>query len=358
MTVEAAGKAAQSARLACSRPANLMEVCGTHSHAIARHGIKQMLPEGVRMLSGPGCPVCVTPTSDIDLAIEIARQPGAILATFGDMMRVPGSHSCLSEEKAKGCEVRVVYSPMDAVGLAAQQPEAQAVFVGVGFETTTPMVAASVLEAESRGLENYSVICAHKLIPPAMRALLQAEDVRIDGFLCPGHVSTIIGVRPYEEIANEYGVPCVITGFEAQDILAGLRMLMAQIDEGRACAENAYTRSVKPEGNPKARAIVDQVFEADDSVWRGIGEIPASGLRFRQQYGRFDAMKRFDIDLPPVQENPACRCGDILRGALRPQQCPLFGEGCVPSSPIGPCMVSSEGACAAVYRYEGIGVRG
>ncbi len=338
--------------LACTRAANLMEVCGTHSHAIARHGIKQLLPPGVRMLSGPGCPVCVTPLGDLDLAIALAGRPGVILTTFGDMMRVPGSRSSLSLEKAAGRDVRIVYSPLEAVALAQREPAAQVVFVGVGFETTTPMVAAAVLQARGLGLGNFSVICAHKTIPAALAALLSSEDVRIDGFLCPGHVSTIIGLAPYEHVAREYGVPCVVAGFEPDEIMAGLRLLLAQLDAGVARAENAYPRFVKPAGNPRAQATVAEVFAPADAVWRGIGVIPGSGLKFREAFVGFDAERRFAVELPPVAENIACRCGAILRGALAPPECPLFGTACLPGSPVGPCMVSSEGACAAAFRYE------
>lgn len=341
-----------SKMLRCSRPASLMEVCGTHSHAIARYGIKQLLPDGVRMLSGPGCPVCVTPARDIDLVIALARLPRTVIATFGDMMRVPGSESSLSLEKARGRQVVVVYSPMEAVALAQDRPESEVVFVGVGFETTAPAVAASVLEAERLGLSNYSVVCAHKLIPPAMMALLQAEDVRIDGFLCPGHVSTIIGTAPYEPIARNGGVPCVIAGFESGQIMAGLAALLELVEQQRAEVVNAYAHAVPPDGNPRARAVMDQVFEVADSTWRGIGTIPGSGLRFRDRYSRFNAVQRSGIEPPTAKENPACRCGDILRGARSPADCPLFGHACVPQSPVGPCMVSSEGACAAAYRYE------
>ena len=338
--------------LRCSRPANLMEVCGTHSHALARFGIKQLLPAGVTMLAGPGCPVCVTPTGDIDLAIELSRRPGVVIATFGDMMRVPGSDSCLSEQKALGADVRVVYSPLDAVEAATRERDAEVVFIGVGFETTAPLVAAAVLEAARRDLDNFTIVCAHKLIPPAMCALLESEDVRIDGFLCPGHVSTIFGTTPYEDIAARFGVPCVIAGFEAADIILGLRMLLEQVEAGRAEVENAYGRCVRPEGNTRAQAVMRQVFEVGDAAWRGIGVIPGSGLALRPQLERFDAARRFALDLPPARDHPACRCGDILRGALRPTDCPLFGAACTPAAPVGPCMVSSEGACAAVYRYE------
>jgi hydrogenase expression/formation protein HypD len=337
--------------LSCSRPANLMEVCGTHSHALARYGIKQLLPPGVRMLSGPGCPVCVTPTRDIDLLIALARREGMTLCTFGDMMRVPGSRSSLSLERATGADVRVVYSPIEAVEYASADRARQVVFAGVGFETTAPMVAISVLSAAEAGLTNYSVLSAHKTVPPALSVLMEAEDVRIDGFLCPGHVSAVIGMRPYEKLSADYGVPCVVAGFESADLLLGLRKLLAQIDAGKACAENAYERSVRPEGNLHAQAVMAEVFEPCDSEWRGLGPIPSSGLRLRSKYACFDASVRFPVAVAAFQDPPGCRCGEVLRGALLPEECPLFASDCTPAAPVGPCMVSTEGACAASYRY-------
>jgi len=339
-------------RLHCARPAGLMEVCGTHSHAIARYGIKQLLPDTVRLISGPGCPVCVTPTADIDMAIEAAHRPGTILATFGDMMRVPGTHGSLAEARAQGCDVRVVYSPIEASALAAEYPEHPVVFVAVGFETTAPMVATSILDADRCGLDNYLIICCHKLIPPAMRALLQGGDVHIDGFLCPGHVSTIIGMAPYDRLVSEYMVPCVVGGFEPLEIIEALRRLLSQVNRGIARAENAYPGSVRPEGNPRAQAALESVFEPTDSSWRGLGLIERSGLRLRSRYAHFDAVTRLNLTPQASVEPEGCRCGDILRGAMAPADCPLFGRACLPQSPVGPCMVSSEGACAAAYRYE------
>ncbi len=340
------------AALECTREANLMEVCGTHSHAIARHGIKQLLPETVRLISGPGCPVCVTPTGDIDLAIELAHRPEVTLATFGDMMRVPGSESSLELARAHGGDVRTVYCPTEASALAAEYPDRLVVFLGVGFETTAPMVAGSVLEAERCDLDNYVVLCCHKLIPPAMDALLATEDVRIDGFLCPGHVSTIIGMEPYERLVARYRVPCVVAGFEPLEIVEALRLLLLQIERGIWAAENAYPGSVRPDGNPRARAVLETVFESTDARWRGLGMIPGSGLRIRERYARFDAVSRLGLDRPRGREPEGCACGEILRGVKAPADCPLFGDTCVPQAPVGPCMVSSEGACAAAYRYE------
>lgn len=339
-------------RLHCARPASLMEVCGTHSHAIARHGIKQLLPDTIRLISGPGCPVCVTPTAEIDRAIEAARRPGVVLATFGDMMRVPGTGGSLAEARAGGCDIRVVYSPTEASALAAEYPDRPVVFVAVGFETTAPMVATSILDAERCGLDNYLILCCHKLVPPAMRALLQSHDVHIDGFLCPGHVSTIIGMAPYDSLVSDYAVPCVVAGFEPLEIIEALRRLLEQVEQGLARAENAYPSSVRPEGNPRALAAMDSVFEPTDSAWRGLGLIERSGLRLRPRYERFDAAARLELCQTASAEPEGCCCGEILRGAKSPARCPLFARACVPESPVGPCMVSSEGACAAAYRYE------
>jgi hydrogenase expression/formation protein HypD len=334
-----------------SRSLNLMEVCGTHTVAIFRHGIRQLLPPPLSMLSGPGCPVCVTTNADIDKAIALAEQAGVTLATFGDMMKVPGSYQSLQQVKADGSDVRVVYSPRDAVCMARDNPQRPVVFFAVGFETTAPTIAASLLEAEALGLENYYLISVHKLIPPAMRALLESGEVRIDGFICPGHVSVVIGSRPYEFIPQEYGVPCVITGFEPLDVLQGIDMLLRQIAEGRAEVEIQYRRGVRPEGNPLARELVSRVFETSDAEWRGLGCIPGSGLKLRPEYERFDAEKAFVINPPPTKEHKGCLCGDILRGVKTPPECPLFARACTPERPVGPCMVSSEGTCAGWYQY-------
>jgi hydrogenase expression/formation protein HypD len=334
-----------------SRSVNLMEVCGTHTVAIFRHGIRQLLPPPLSMLSGPGCPVCVTTNADIDKAMALAEQAGVTLATFGDMMKVPGSYQSLQQVKADGGDVRVVYSPRDAVCMARDNPRRPVVFFAVGFETTAPTIAASLLEAEALGLKNYYLISVHKLIPPAMRALLEAGEVRIDGFMCPGHVSVVIGSQPYEFIPREYGVPCVITGFEPLDVLQGIDMLLRQIAEGRAEVEIQYRRGVRPEGNPLARELVSRVFEASDADWRGLGSIPGSGLKLRPEYERFDAEKAFVINPPPTKEHKGCLCGDVLRGVKTPPECPLFARACTPERPVGPCMVSSEGTCAGWYQY-------
>jgi len=343
-------------------PAALMEVCGTHTVAIARHGLREALPAGVRLISGPGCPVCVTPQEQIDRFIAIGRSGGhaaspayppysVTLATFGDMMRVPGSVESLERARADGVDVLVVYSPLDAVAAAERDPDRQVVFFGIGFETTAPAVALAISEAKRKALPNFSVLAAHKLIPPAMMALV-AGDVNVDGFLCPGHVSVIIGSNAYAPVA-EQGKACVVAGFEPADILRGLEMLLLQIQQGRSEVESEYRRAVRPEGNPRAQDMIAQVFRPVDARWRGLGEIPMSGLALREEFVQFDSAKRFRVDVPPAKEPPGCRCGDVLRGAIDPHQCPLFGQACTPANPVGACMVSSEGACQAWYRYRG-----
>ncbi len=329
-----------------------MEVCGTHAHAVGRFGIKQLLPPAVTLLSGPGCPVCVTPTEEIDWAIELAARPETIVTTFGDMLRVPGSDSSLAEQRAGGAAVQVVYSPMQALEIARRHPERQVTFIAVGFETTAPTVAVAVRTAAAEKLENLSILCSHKLIPPAMAFLLESGEVRLDGFLCPGHVSAVIGTTPYQAIVNKYRVPCVIAGFEAHDIVKGLLALVRQVAEGRVEVENEYSRTVRPEGNPAAQALVDEVFEVCDTTWRGLGLLPGSGLRLRVNYAQFDAKRRFGLQPHEVGEHPLCHCGEVLRAVLRPAECEAFATVCTPEQPLGPCMVSSEGACAAAYRYE------
>ncbi|MCX8006695.1 MAG: hydrogenase formation protein HypD [Coriobacteriia bacterium] len=336
---------------AATRPMKIMEVCGTHTMSIAKNGIRGLMPQAITLLSGPGCPVCVTGNADIDLAIEIARQPGVVLATFGDMMKVPGSYSSLAREKADGRDVRVVYSPLDALSIAEREPDREVVFLGVGFETTAPTIAITVQEAARRGLGNFSVLSLHKTVPIALEALVNDPSVEIDGFILPGHVSVVIGTRPYEPLASRYGVPGVITGFEPLDILQGILMLAEQLRDGRAAIEVAYTRAVSPEGNPHAIAAIADVFEPADAEWRGIGVIPGTGLSIRTRYAAFDAAKRFPVQPPEPRQPKGCQCGDVLRGAVLPYDCKLFGTGCTPEHPIGPCMVSSEGSCAAYYRY-------
>lgn len=338
---------------ASERDVTLMEVCGTHTVSIARNGIRSIMPDSVHLASGPGCPVCVTSNHDIDKVIALARIPNAIIATFGDMTRVPGSTSSLLAEQANGADVRIVYSPLDALDLAAKNPNRQVVFVGVGFETTTPLVAMAIKRAAAAGLDNFSVYAAHKNMPGALEAIVNDPELKVDALILPGHVSTIIGAKPYEFLAKDYGIPGVITGFEPNDILQGITMIMRQIAESRADIEIAYSRCVMEDGNPTALAAIDEVFETVPANWRGIGEIPGSGYRIRDEFSKFDAMQRFAdvVEVEPTHEHAGCRCGDVLRGAITPAQCPLFRKVCTPENPIGPCMVSSEGACAAYFRY-------
>jgi hydrogenase expression/formation protein HypD len=330
-----------------------MEVCGTHTVASFRSGLRSLLPPAVTLLSGPGCPVCVTPTEVVDAAVGMARQPDTLVATFGDMIRVPGTEWSLERARAVGAKVQVVYSPEDALRKAERHAGVRVVFLGVGFETTAPAVAWTIREAAARGISNYLVLCAHKTMPRAMAALLSEGDVRIDGFLCPGHVSVITGSAMYGLIARDHGIPCVIAGFEGADMARAIEMVLAQILDRRAEVEIQYTRSVTAGGNPAAQGMIGEVFEPADAVWRGLGLIPASGLKIREAFARHDAARQFaDLRLPPPAENPECACGDVLRGARVPSDCPLFSTRCTPRTPVGPCMVSSEGACAAYYKYR------
>lgn len=329
----------------------LMEVCGTHTMAICQHGIRGLLPDKIRLISGPGCPVCVTPVGYVDHAVALARRPDTILATFGDMVRVPGSSSSLSREQAGGATIKVVYSPLDAVALAEKHPDQAVVFLGVGFETTTPTIAGAVVTAKRKQLTNFFVLCAHKTIPIPMAVLAADPDLQVDGYLCPAHVSAIIGAEAYRPLTEQHRVPCVITGFEPLDILQGVLMLARQITAGEARVETQYRRVVKPQGNPKAQALLAEVFEPCDANWRGIGMIPGSGLRLRPEYAAFDAATQLPVAVEPPCEQAGCRCGEILKGKLRPNDCPLFRTVCTPEEPVGACMVSSEGTCAAAYKY-------
>jgi len=348
----------QAAKL--KNPIKIMEVCGTHTMAIAKWGLRDVLPENITLVSGPGCPVCVTANEDLDRAIEIAKQPGVITCTFGDMMKVPGSYESLSDLKGQGHDVRIVYSPLDALTLAEKEPSKQVVFIAVGFETTTPLIAATIKRAHAAGLENFSVCAIHKTVPIALQAIADDPQVQLNALILPGHVSTIIGLEPYQFLARDFGVPGVIAGFEPVDILQGIVMLLDQLLEADAAGADfsaridlGYTRGVKAEGNPVARATVEEVFEPCDAAWRGLGVIPGTGLRLRENYVHYDAAARFDLQLPPTVEPAGCQCGDILRGIISPHDCGLFGTVCVPENPLGPCMVSSEGSCAAWYRYYG-----
>lgn len=341
----------ESIRRLAPEHASLMEVCGTHTQAIGRFGIRSLMPEGVRLLSGPGCPVCVTANRDIDTVIALSRIPGVVIATFGDMTRVPGSTSSLLAEKASGRSIEIVYSPLDAISFAQNNPDSQVVFVGVGFETTTPVVAASIKRAAVLGVENFSVYVAHKNMPGALEAIVADPQLQVDGLILPGHVSTIIGPEPYRFLSEKYGVPGVITGFEPVDVLQGVAMLLRQLHEGRAEIELAYARGVMAEGNPAARAVINEVFEVCDADWRGLGTIPGSGYRIRPAFAAYDASLRFQPQVEATQEHAGCRCGDVLRGSITPHECPLFDRVCTPENPVGPCMVSNEGTCAAYYRY-------
>ena len=333
------------------RTLTFMEVCGTHTMAIYQHGIRSLLPKKIRLISGPGCPVCVTPVDFVDHAVALARRPRTIVATFGDMIRVPGSSSSLQAEKARGADIRIVYSPLDAVALAEKNPQQEVVFLSVGFETTTPTIAGSILEARRRGVVNFSVLTANKTMPAPMAALTADPELQVDGYLCPAHVSTVIGAEGYRPLAEQHGVPCVITGFEPLDVLQGVLMLTRQALAGEAKVENQYSRFVRPEGNPKARQILASVFEPCDAGWRGIGVIPGSGLKIRDQFAGFDAARKLPVMVEPPHEPVGCRCGDILKGKISPRECPLFRTSCTPENPVGACMVSSEGTCAAEYKY-------
>lgn len=332
-------------------PMTFMEVCGTHTMAIYQFGIRTLLPESVRLISGPGCPVCVTPNGYVDRAVALARLPGVTVATFGDMVRVPGSSSSLMEERAKGADIRIVYSPLDAVALAARHPERRVVFLGVGFETTAPTIAGSILAAQRQGLGNYSVLASHKTIPLPMEVLSADPELAIDGYLCPAHVSAIIGADAYLPLVEKRGVPCVVTGFEPADVMQGVEMLVRQVMAGKPAVEIQYRRVVSPEGNRRAQEVLAEVFTPCDAEWRGIGTIPGSGLRIADRYDRFDAERVVPVEVEPVREHEGCRCGDILKGKLSPFACPLFATACTPEAPVGACMVSSEGTCAAAYKY-------
>ncbi len=329
----------------------VMEVCGTHTMAIARYGLRELLPPGLRLISGPGCPVCVTAMHDLDRVIALARLPQVTMVTFGDLLRVPASRSSLAAERAAGADVRVVYSPRDAVEMAAAEPEREVVFAGIGFETTAPTVAAALLEARQRRIANFSVLSMHKTMPLPLRALLDLGETPISGFLLPGHVSVVTGTACYQFLAREYGVAGVVAGFEAQDVLLALLMLVRMREPG---IEIEYTRAVRPEGNVVAQRLLDEVFEPDDADWRGLGVIPGSGLRLRAAFADADAEQRFPVDPGPSLEPAGCRCGEVLRGVTDPAECALFGRRCTPQDPVGACMVSSEGACAARYRFRGL----
>jgi hydrogenase expression/formation protein HypD len=349
---EEAHRYARALRALVTRPWTLMEVCGGQTHAIVRFGIDQLLPPEITLLHGPGCPVCVTPVELLDKALAIASRPGVVFCSFGDMLRVPGSERDLLSVKSAGADVRIVYSPMDALALAERMPQREVVFFAVGFETTAPASAMAVHEASRRGLRNFSILTAHVLVPPAMEALLASPDRRVDGFLAAGHVCTIMGMEAYGPLARTYRVPIVATGFEPLDLLQGIHMCVAQLEAGRAEVENQYARAVRTAGNTPAQAMLHEVFEVVPRAWRGIGPIPASGLGLRARYADWDAERKFSVSTVGGREDADCQSGQILRGLLKPPECPAFGTRCTPETPLGATMVSSEGACAAYYRYR------
>ncbi|MEO5894359.1 MAG: hydrogenase formation protein HypD [Vicinamibacterales bacterium] len=347
----AAKKLVRAIELTATRPWTIMEVCGGQTHTIVKYGIDEMLPAGIELVHGPGCPVCVTALETIDRAHAVASRPEVIFCSFGDMLRVPGSHGDLLQLKSQGSDVRIVYSPLDAVTIAAANPDKEVVFFAIGFETTAPPNAMAVWMAKRRGLTNFSVLVSHVLVPPAMTAILDAPDNRVQAFLGPGHVCTVVGYEEYEPIARTYNVPIVITGFEPVDMLEGLYQAIRQLEDGRAEIENAYGRAVRRDGNPASRALIDEVFEVCDRKWRGVGAIPQSGLRLRPAYHSFDAERRFDVGAIETHESSTCIAGDILRGVKKPRDCPAFATACTPSTPLGATMVSGEGACAAYFTY-------
>ena len=330
----------------------IMEVCGTHTMEFFRTGVKDIFPKELHLIDGPGCPVCVTPNEYLDRAIEIGKKhKDVIITTFGDMIRVPSSYSSLREEKAKGMNIEIVYSPFDALDIAKNNPNKEIIFLGIGFETTAPGEAAVILRAKKENIKNFSLLSGAKLTVPAVCALLEDKDVKINGFIYPGHVSVVTGMSPYYMIAEKYNKPGVVTGFEPGDLIIGVLSLVKLIIEEKKLAINQYRRVVKEEGNQKARKTMYEVFEKGPSLWRGLGKIPESGLFIKEKYREFDAYYKFPVVPPPSKEHPGCRCGDILKGLVTPFDCPLFGKTCTPETPVGPCMVSSEGACAAYYKY-------
>jgi hydrogenase expression/formation protein HypD len=348
--------AARLARLIAEESAGkdwkIMEICGGHTHTIYKFGIEDVLPPNVELVHGPGCPVCVIPMGRVDDGIAVARTPGVIFTCFGDMMRVPGSDGSLLDAKAQGADVRMVYSPLDALRIAQQNPDREVVFYAIGFETTAPSTALTLLRAAQEDVPNFSVFCNHVMIVPPMKAILDSPDLRLDGFLGPGHVSTVVGIRPYEFVARRYGKPVVVVGFEPLDILHGVHMIVRQAREGRCEVENQYTRIVRDDGNPRALEAIRQVFRLRPHFeWRGLGFISLSALAIRDEFAKFDAELRFEVPGVRVADPKACQCGEVLKGVLKPWECKVFGTACTPETPIGTCMVSSEGACAAYYNY-------
>lgn len=335
------------------RPLRFMEVCGTHTVSIFKSGVRSLLPEGITHLTGPGCPICVTHDSEIALFLELANKQDVIIATFGDLMRVPGPGGrSLKHAQADGAHISVIYSPIDILKLATDNPNKVVVFPGIGFETTAPTIAGTLLMAEKQRIDNIAVVSCHKLVPPALEALLSDPDCTIDAFLLPGHVSMVLGILPYTFVAEKWKKPAIVAGFEPADILDALCRMVEQIHTGEYKVENAYPRAVYAEGNPKAREILYKVFHVADARWRGLELLPMSGLVFRPEYEKFDALVRFGCTLPEVRPIPGCKCGEVLKGKILPDQCPLFGRACTPAKPVGPCMVSTEGSCAAYFKYN------
>ena len=353
---EAAHPVVEAIRRLVTRPWTLMEVCGGQTHSIVRYGLDALLPPEVTLIHGPGCPVCVTPLAIIDQAVAIASRPGVIFCSFGDMLRVPGSEKDLLRVKSEGGDIRIVYSPLDALDVAEKNPGSEVVFFAVGFETTAPAHALAVAEAARRGLVNFSILVSQVRVPPALEAIAGSPSSKVDGFLAAGHVCAIMGIEEYRPLAERYRVPIVATGFEPLDLLQGILMCLRQLEEGRCEAEIAYTRVVRPEGNRRAQALVEEVFRVVPRAWRGIGEIPRSGLGLREEFAAFDAERRFGVGGIGGCESPDCQSGQVLQGLLKPPHCPAFGTTCTPEKPLGATMVSGEGACAAYYRYRRAGV--
>lgn len=349
---ELAGKLIEQIRAATTQPWAIMEVCGGQTHSIIRHGIDQLLPDEIEMIHGPGCPVCVTPLDIIDKALEIASRPDVIFCSFGDMLRVPGSEKDLFRVKSEGGDVRVMYSPLDALTIARENPDKQVVFFGIGFETTAPANAMAVYQAKRLGIKNFSLLVSHVLVPPAIAAIMESPTCRVQGFLAAGHVCTVMGTEEYPPLCDKYNVPIAVTGFEPLDILEGIRRAVLQLESGRHELENAYPRAVRAEGNPAAKAMLLDVFDVTDRAWRGIGVIPSSGWRLSPTYREFDAEQRFAVTDINTAESPICRSGEVLQGLIKPHECAAFGKPCTPRNPLGATMVSSEGACAAYYLYR------
>ncbi len=351
---ELALKVLEEIKKTVTKPWKIMEVCGGQTHSLVKNGILSVLPKEITMVHGPGCPVCVTPLHLIDKAIYLAEEKNVILCSFGDMIRVPGSKKSILEAKAQGADIRILYSPLEAVNIAKENPDKEVVFFAVGFETTAPANALSVLHAEKLGLKNYSILTSHVLVPPAIENVMEDVDSHIDGFLAAGHVCSIMGYWEYYPLAEKFKVPIVVTGFEPLDILQGILMTVKQLEEGRYEVENQYSRIVTEEGNESAQDIIAKVFEVTDRVWRGMENIPLSGYGVKKEYSDYDAMVKFDVNIDEVEENQACLAGDIMKGIIKPHQCPEFGKGCTPQFPLGAPMVSSEGACAAYYHFSDI----